>query len=219
MIILYHKQGVIRQVESKAFIESIDFKKWVGKKLVVGLLEIGDLYPEARLVWCRLELKEYLHLDLIPQILRHPLEMVSYRLEGDPFDFDLDYIDYSTAVKVQKGVRYPTWKMSSTVGVAFGSLFKGLQIISSDQVDYFLNAIARNLQPDGLLCYQDPRLLKPNPPKIEEPLLGPQEVFRFIWGEVADKWAFFLFVSKVKFENKWAISAFLKAYSKRKSTS
>nr|WP_306422324.1 glycosyltransferase family A protein [Algoriphagus sp. AGSA1] len=143
--------------------------------------------------------------------------MVSYRLEGDPFDFDLDYIDYSTSIKVQKGVKYPTWKMSSTVGVAFGSLFKELEIVNIEHEDYFLNAIAKRLQPYGLLCYQDPSLLKPNAPKVEEPILEFPEVFRFIWSEVAAKWVYFFFIAKIHFEKKWMLADLVRAYAKRKS--
>ncbi|SHO64464.1 GT2 family glycosyltransferase [Algoriphagus zhangzhouensis] len=211
MIVIYHQNEKVSLVEFNTKLDLQPSQKFIGRNLAEVALELGTLFPDQILVWCRAELKNSLNLAQIPSLVRNTLEMISYRIQGDSFGYSLDYIDYSTAIKVQKGVRYPTWKMSSTVGAVYGNVLKGLKLKNGVDSEYFFNAISRNLQPHGLLCYQEPRLLKDDAPSIEESTLQGSAIYRFVWDEIAPKWAYFLCLCQLIYEKKLAFGSLTKA--------
>lgn len=216
MIIFFHSESKVSSVEFGQNITTDKNLNIIGKSPESAMIQLAETFPDEILVWCRQELKNHLNRQGIPRLIRNPLNMVSYRLQGDSFGGDLDYIDYSTSIKVIKGVRYPTWKMSSTVGAVTGGIISGLRLSAFGDFDYFLNAISKNLQSEGLLCYQEPSLLLNTAPEIEESKISERDVFEFVWSQVSPRWAFFLFVAKGIFQKKWLIGPWFYLFRKRR---
>lgn len=213
MIVVFHKSNKVSKVEAYGEGIQLDAIELVGLSLTKTLVTLGKTFPDQILVWCRVELESWLDLTAISKLVRHPLNLISYRQSGDAFQYSLDYLDFSTSIKVQPEVRYPTWKMSSTVGAAFGILFEKFSKhkYQIEDPDFFFSAIAKAYQPHGLLSYQEPKLMLPEAPQITEDIQNEQSVFRFARQLFSFQWSFFLLVAKVIFEGKWNLLSFLSA--------
>ena len=220
MILIFHTGNKVSGVELTAEQGSMKNSGFLGLTLPKVLTKLGAKFPEELLVWCREDLKDGINLREIPSLISNPLSLVTYRKSGDSFDFLMDYLDYSTSIKVQTDVRYPTWKMSSTVGVAYGKLFKEISISEFElqDGDFYLAALAKAYQPFGLMSYHEPKLLLPGSYPVSENHLGFSAAFRFARQVFSLQWAFFLFVALIIFEGKWKIFPFLRSLFSKKPT-
>ena len=211
MILVFHKDDCVTSIRAKR--EYQDFEKLglKGKVLTEALHTLGVKFSDQLIVWCREELEHWLNENAISDLVRNPLNLISFRQNGDAFGYSLDYLEYSTSINVKAGVRYPTWKMSSTVGAAFGGLFKCFPIdrYQLEDADFFFSALARSYQPHGLLCYHEPRLLLEGAPRVVEKIQNDSAAFRFARQIFAMQWSFFLFISMILFEGKWRVISFI----------
>lgn len=207
MIILIHTEGIINEVIGLPEDKPGFGQRYCGIKLQKCLSKLGTEFPNQLLVWVRNDWKDWLNIEELPDLVPHSLVMISFRDNGDFFENRLDYLDFSTSIKVAQGVRYPTWKMSASVGAGFGILFSAIEEETGGErnTDYFLCKISKNLQPIGLLSYREPRLLKKGYPKIEEGSCSVFTQFQFARKEIALQWAFFLFLSILIYEKKFAL--------------
>lgn len=126
------------------------------------LLYLAEIYSDDQIVWCRQEYREYIDLDYIENQLEEGM-LWSYEAgNGFPLGKYAGYLDPLPFVKVNYGVKFPTWQMSSVVGaICSNTLSKCLGILpESVDLDFFLNLLARLYMPAGLFCYSNPLLLK-----------------------------------------------------------
>ena len=89
--------------------------------------------------------------------------MLSYLPQPNNFfDTKIGYVEESLFINVNKKVAYPTWQMSSVVGIIHASVLNTIhdKIVCDLDFDYYLSSIAKLCMPLGLLCYSEPKLLK-----------------------------------------------------------
>lgn len=215
MITLFHQNEFVQEVshhgESSSQLDSQLLSGYHGQGLIAALKELASIYPEEILVWCSAELKDWLQVESISKVLVHPLVLLSYRQVGDPFGGDLDFIEYSTAIKVPKDVKYPTWKMSATVGAAQGSLIHACsdQIPLNYGADFYFCGLAKLYSQEGLLSYSYPDLLRKHAPLIDERLLDSKLKFAFVRSFFTIKWTVFLFIALIHYSKRSELLAFL----------
>ena len=168
------------------------------------------LFPNKKIIWCHVNLKSQLDLNAIDSLFCHNKMMLSFASTTSYLGTTIGYVDDSLFVNCIKTDSYPTWQMSSSVGVIHASVlnaFKGT-ITAGTDFDYFLNSIAKLGMPAGLLCYSEPRLLK-NSFQIESFQASKFTVFKFVKQHYKTRWVFLLFLNLMLYERQFAVFPFL----------
>lgn len=218
MIVIYHTNTkIIETVTSDN--QKIEFDS--GVTLASGLMSIAKQFPNKKIVWCHLAVKEYLDLEAIQILFHHNKMLLSFSShEHTFFDRKIGYVEESLFIKINKKVPYPTWQMSSVVGVVHASVLNTLQnkIVYDTNFDYYLSSIAKIGMPLGLLCYSEPRLLQPGA-FIKINKASVYALFRFVKQHYKTRWVFLLFLNLVLYENKFSIMPLLFSffYKRRKN--
>ncbi|WP_310378263.1 glycosyltransferase family A protein [Flavobacterium sp.] len=160
---------------------------------------------------------------MIDSLIHHKKMMLSYCPSQDNFfDSKIGFVDESPFIKINKSVAFPTWQMSSWVGVIHTEVLVALgRTVPFDKdFDYFLCSFAKLAMPKGLFCYSEPKLLIQNT-QIEIPKANPYTLFRFVKQHYKTRWVFLLLLDLILYERKLSLLPFLGAvfYKKRSSES
>lgn len=174
-----------------------------------SLQEIAKQFPEEKILWCHSAIKEHLDLEAIKTLFHHDKMMLSFSSHQDTFfDSKIGYVEESLFINVSKKVSYPTWQMSSEVGVIHASVLNLLKnkIACDADFDYYLSSIAKIGMPLGLLCYSEPKLLKSELLKnIPQSKASIYTLFRFVKQHYKIQWVFLLLLNLVLYERKFPI--------------
>mgnify|MGYP003624915407 CR=1 FL=1 len=159
MIVVFHENNKVVQIYDYSNNQEIDIALDAIQETLV-LLAIKN--TSQFIGWCHESLKEDLNLTKWNSILKHPLLLVSFET-SDHFYMtsDIGYIEDTPFINVNKNVSYPTWFMSSDVGVIHASVLLKFEYLLKYKLafDLFLNMIAKVGMKQGLLCYSNPNLL------------------------------------------------------------
>jgi GT2 family glycosyltransferase len=139
--------------------------------------------------------------------------MLSYN--PSPFNYlsdSIGYVEQSTFIKVNKRVRYPTWQMSSVVGVIHASVLLKDIIKPTKDFNYFLNSLAKHAMPKGLFCYSEPKLLKNELAKQIIPQGSHFILYKFVKEHYKLVWLFLLFFNELFFDKRVSILPLIKAF-------
>jgi GT2 family glycosyltransferase len=200
LILVYHKNNRITKVVSQDNI-NIAFAK--NKTITYGLMQLAVQFPNSKLVWCQQDFQEQINIDAVPELMHHQKMMLSYNPnEHNYLGSKIGYVEESPFIKVNKKVTYPTWQMSSIVGVIHASVllaFKSKIKLDSD-FDYYLNSIAKVGMPLGLLCYSEPKLLVKNPVEVKSEATSVFTLFKFVKQHYKTRWIFLLLLNLLVYE-------------------
>ena len=204
MIIVYHQNAKIINVMSKND-QKIEFDR--KKTIASGLQDIAKQFPNEKIVWCYSDVKEQLDLENIKLLLHHDKMMLSFSSsQHNFFDSTIGYVEESLFINVNKKVSYPTWQMSSVVGVIHASVLNAIKevIVCDADFDYYLNSIAKIGMPLGLLCYSEPKLLKQGGFK-NAPKATIYTLFRFVKQHYKIRWVFLLLLNLGLYDRKFPV--------------
>nr|WP_315233697.1 glycosyltransferase family A protein [uncultured Flavobacterium sp.] len=221
MIIVYHINDKITEIITSDN-QKIQFD-YQGN-IANGLQKIAKQFPDKKIAWCHLEVKEQLNLENIKTLFHQDKMMLSFSSQRHTFfDNTIGYVEESLFINVNKKVSYPTWQMSSEVGVIHASVLNLLKnkIACDADFAYYLSSIAKIGMPLGLLCYSEPKLLKSEPLKnIPQSKASIYTLFRFVKQHYKIQWVFLLLLNLVLYEKKFPILPFLFSlfYKKRSNT-
>lgn len=208
MVILYHNNNRI----AKVFSEQKQILPFNEKLTIAeGLVELAQQFPKSLLLWCHQDLKEQFNGAEIEHLFHHKKLLLSYTPSDTPFlDENIGYIDASLFIQTNKQVPFSTWQMSSAVGGIQAEVLLALDnaIPLDKNFDYFLCSLAKLLMPKGLLCYSEPRLLKPHSKSVA-PKTSSYTLFRFVKQHYRTRWIFFLLLNLFLYERKFPLLPFL----------
>jgi GT2 family glycosyltransferase len=141
--------------------------------------------------------------------------MLSYSPEEKSFmGGTIGYVEQSPFINTNKKVSYPTWQMSSLVGVVHASLL--IEIKDKIKWDanfaYYLNSVAKVCMPLGLLCYSEPKLVQGFNSIDIVTAARINVVFKFVKQHYKTRWLFLLLLNLVVYEKKFPLGAFLVAF-------
>jgi GT2 family glycosyltransferase len=208
LIIVYHINAKITAVVASDN-QKIEFD-YQGT-IAGGLQEIAKQFPDKKILWCNSAFKEQLNLWGIKTLFHHDKMMLSFSAsQHNFFDTKIGYVEESLFINVNKKVSYPTWQMSSVVGVIHASVLNALKdkIVCDADFDYYLSSIAKIGMPLGLLCYSEPRLLKSGELKSISKA-GIYTLFRFVKQHYKTRWVFLLLLNFMLYERKFPVLPFL----------
>lgn len=209
MIVIYHNNRCItRIVANNEVVIAFDNKKSIANEL----MQIATQFPDSKLVWCHENVATEINFDALSEVFHHNKIMLSYHPKATYLGREIGYVEVSPFVNVNKKVSYPTWQMSSTIGIIHASvlfLFKDKIKLNPD-FDYFLNAVAKIGQPFGLLCYSEPRLLKKH--SVVVTLSATIfTLFTFVKEHYKTRWLFLLLLHLMIYEKRFPFFAFVNA--------
>ncbi len=211
MIVLYHQNNRVTKVVSNHN-ESVAVEEHLS---IAGVLMIlAHQFPLDPIVWCHQLLENSLNVDKIATLFHHNKMMLSFRPKSNNFfDNSIGYAEESLFINVNKKVSYPTWQMSSYVGVIHATVLNAIgdKIVCEPDLDYYLSSLAKLCMPLGLLCYSEPQLLKsveiidlPNTASIFT-------LFRFVKQHYKTRWVFLLALNLFLYERKILLFPFISA--------
>jgi glycosyltransferase involved in cell wall biosynthesis len=208
MIILYHNgKDVVEMANANALgVATVE-----GQSIAVVLFEVAQAHPKELLLWCHQDLKEQFNRQEIGNLFHHHKLLLSYNPSDTPFlDENIGYIDASLFIQTNKQVPFATWQMSSAVGGIQAEVLLALNkaIPLDANFDYFLCSLAKLLMPKGLLCYSEPRLLKPHSKSVAPKTSG-YTLFRFVKQHYRTRWIFLLLLNLFLYERKFPVLPFL----------
>jgi GT2 family glycosyltransferase len=177
-----------------------------------GLWILAKDFRDEKLVWCHRDYKEILNKEELDTLFHHDKLVFSYRPdESNYFGSVLGYVDQSLFINVNKKVSFPTWQMSSTVGLIHASVFIEIKdsISFEYDFDYYLSSLAKLCMPLGLLCYSEPKLLKEQPIEYSGNDATIATLFKFVKQHYKIQWVFLLLFNLMIYERKFLFSPFL----------
>lgn len=204
MIIVYHINNKIAEIVASDN-QKIEFD-YQGT-IANGLQKIAKLFPDAKIVWCHSDFKGRLDLESLKTLFHHDKMMLSFSsTQHNFFDTTIGYVEESLFINVNKKISYPTWQMSSVVGVVHAAVLNALKgkIVCDNDFDYYLSSLAKLGMPLGLLCYSEPRLLKCGEFKNNNKA-SIYTLFRFVKQHYKTRWIFLLLLNIGLYERKFPI--------------
>jgi glycosyltransferase involved in cell wall biosynthesis len=208
MIVLYHNgKNVVEMADASDF----SMEKLHNLSIATVLVAVAKAYPKKILIWCHQSLKEQLNSEEIASLFHHKKIMLSYNPSSTNFiDKRIGYIDTSLFIGINATVTFGTWQMSSAVGGVHAEVLLALnnQIPLDTNFDYFLCSLAKLLMPKGLLCYSEPRLLKPHSKSVA-PKTSSYTLFRFVKQHYRTRWVFLLLLNLFLYQRQFPILPFL----------
>lgn len=220
MIVVYHQNNRVTKVVSNHN-ELVAVE--VHSSIAALLMTLSHQFPQEPIVWCHQLLENSLNIDKIATLFHHTKMMLSYTATDTGFlGNGIGFVEESPFIKVNKKCTYPTWLMSSEVGVIHASVLQliGGTIKADANFDYFLNSVAKVGMILGLLCYSEPQLLLKN---AVHPI--PQKanlfvLFRFVKQHYKKRWIVLLFLNLLVFEKRFPLlpllySVFFKSRKKK----
>lgn len=211
MIVLYHNgTRAVKVISNENKILSYD----KNAKLSVVMSQLAFLYPDSKIVWCNEKFESNLNLEGINAIFHHNKMMMSYNPGKTEFlGQKIGYVDESPFIKINKDVSYPTWQMSSLVGIIHASVLLEIskKIKLDSDFDYYLNSLAKVCTSLGLLCYSEPKLLLKNELRL---ILKPSNytLFRFVKQHYRMRWIFLLFLNFAIYEFRFLLLPLLYSF-------
>lgn len=210
MIILLHSDNetfdVIRDGSSLDITERL---------AVYQMISLAHKYPEDIILWVNKEYYDAVNMVELLNLFHHNRLMMSYSLsKEDFFHSKLGYVDQSVFVKINYEVRYPTWLMSTDVGMILSKTLVQLSkgVPTHKNLGFYLNSISRKGQLCGLIVYSEPRLIKhgnvhicEKSEKIDIALL-----FDFVGNNYKKHWVVFLFFCLLRYEKVFALRSLLR---------
>ena len=208
MIIVYHLNHKIAEVVTSEN-QTIDFDST--DCIASGMHKLSVLFPTKKIVWCHLDFKQNLNLETINTVFHHKKMLLSYcPNHHDYFYGKIGYADESPFIHINKEVTFPTWQMSSMVGVVHAETILALkkEIPFDQDFNFYLCSLAKLTMPLGVFCYSEPRLLKD-----KEVMAASKSsiftLFRFVKQHYKTRWVFLLLFNLMIYERKLAFSPFL----------
>ena len=183
-----------------------------------AIWELAGKFPEEIIAWCEEKYSADLNIEHWSHIFHHDLIMASYAIENAFLPDGIGYIDQLPFINVNRKVLYATWQMSCDVGGIKGGVL--LQFKSHfekyNDFGYLLNSIAKIGQQNGLFCYSAPALVRQTSDKKPKTTATVIQLFSFVYKYYNTIWSSVLFWCYWKYENKFHLKAFLKAFLKKK---
>lgn len=213
MILIVHDKGrkvvqVFRDAENLAFSADPGRTLW----------KLAREFPEEILVWVEQEFHSFVQQEYILEPFKNDLIMASYAINSKFLPGSIGYVDQLPFINVTRGVKYPTWRMSSDIGgikgealLKFEPLFKNIR-----NFDLLLNSVAKLGQQNGLFCYSDPSLLDKRMENKPVASAGNTELFSFVYSHYKSVWVFVLFFCLVRYERTFPIMALIRSFFRKK---
>ncbi len=208
MIIVYHKNNKIKEVVT---LNNQKIKFDYDCTIAKGLIKLANQFPDCKIIWCSLIYKNQLNIKEIEKLFHQNKMLLSFNPNDiNYFGSKIGFIEDTPFININKKVNYPTWQMSSVVGVVHASFLNKIKdiVIPETNFDYYLNSIAKICMPLGLLCYSEPALLKTYN-SVDFSRSNNYNLFRFVKQHYKTRWVFILLLNIMIYKRRFVLIPFL----------
>ena len=215
MILLVHKND---KVSKMVDCNSNELLSSSFEKPLHVLFDLAQRFQNSLVIWCHESVESNINFEAIRASFKLKNTLLSYS-DSNYIPEQIGYVEDSPFIKVNKNVKYPTWLVSSLVGVVYGSqLLHFEKFIEKDEnFDFALNAIAKLGMPQGLFCYSEPNLLH-GKSELKTQQASTYKLFKFVKQHYKGVWSFLLLVNIMVNEKRFPIISFLRTlFIKRKT--
>jgi glycosyltransferase involved in cell wall biosynthesis len=212
MIVLVHKDNEVVSVFDYHSKKALDFSDG---NLVATFFEIAKTHKNTIIIWCHDDLKNDINIDELKESFHHKLIMSSFEASNTNYiDDRIGYVESSPFIKINKSVNYPTWLMSSKIGAVNTDVINNYDVNNyiKRTLDYTLNSIAKNGIINGLFCYSNPKILKPNKVVVNDNNPSVYELFIFIREHYRRRWALLTLFNILIYEKRLLLLPFLVSF-------
>ncbi|WP_366184773.1 glycosyltransferase [Flavobacterium ovatum] len=207
MIFIYHSNtNIVAVTDSQG--ESLSCP--VSSTIAEGLRLLAQDFRTEKLVWCHIDCKKTLNVNALDTLFHHDKMMLSYCPDNSNyFGETIGYVEESIFVNVNKKVSFPTWQMSSAVGMIHASVLNEIKdsIPFDAHFDYYLCSLSKLCMPLGLLCYSEPKLLKKST-SYKGNIASIGTIFKFVKQHYKIQWIFLLMLNQLLYEKKFSVFPF-----------
>ncbi|WP_027126482.1 glycosyltransferase family 2 protein [Gelidibacter mesophilus] len=211
MIVLFHKNDkCIRAFDLDSELDIIIDEY----DMIKCFFDLASKFENRFVIWCHLDMEPFVLFKNISNLCSHKLVMASYNNQEENYlPQEIGYVDSSPFANPKKEVTYPTWMMSSCVGVIHSEVLRAFnaKMFKDESFDYLLNSIAKRGQSKGLFCYSAPQFLNGNAPQLNINKASVFEVFKFVKQHFKTRWTAILLFNFFIYENKLFVLPFLKS--------
>lgn len=209
MIFVYHDKNKVVAIESE-HLNSISFDSKLD--IATILSGLAQQFEHQKIIWCHSHYKEVLNKERLVKLFHHDKLVLSYRPDSSNyFGTEIGYVEETLFVNANKKVCFPTWQMSSAVGMIHAKVLNAVQTLVpfDSNFDFYLSSLAKLGMPHGLLCYSEPGLLKQIPVQYNLKKASFTVVFKFVKQHYKIQWVFLLLFNLIIYERKFPILPFL----------
>lgn len=209
LVVVHNNKSVVRVIEKSSNSEISFGSDAIIKELYI----LAESRQDAVLIWCHEDLFDYIDYNYINEAFYLKNLMISFSHQ-DFLKPQIGYVEDSPFLKVNKQVKYPTWLMSSMVGVIHASeLTKYKNLVNDKNFDLALNSISKSGMPNGLFCYSDPKLVtNVNWLNFTFKQSTTLALFKFVKRHYKWVWVFLLFFNFLVYEKRFLGLALLKSW-------
>ena len=212
MILLIHDTRKVTAVDGPVS----GVEHLLNKPVASAIFSVAREHPDEIIGWCVDGLQDQMDKEALPRLLYNRNMMLSYSVSGCQYlPSGIGYVEDSPYIEFPMNVRYPTWQMSAEAGVIYGSSLSKFSQLSfkKEPFGYMLNSIAKIGQPQGLLCYSEPALLKSKVISEINVIKGSRwELFKFVAHHYKQRWLLLLFLNFIIYEGKWHFWSLLRSW-------
>lgn len=211
MILFFHNNSRVLSVVN---LDTNSEIKIDATSLSKSLFLLAEKFPDTFILWCNVELKNYVNYDKLTEIFHHKLIFSSFHNSTFPILSEaIGYVNENIYVNYNKTIKAPTWLMSSDVGGLHANVLLALKskISLHSSFEYFVLSLAKQAMLIGLLCYSEPLLLLQNAPEINNKKSDHFTLFKFVKQHYKKRWVLILFLCFLKFEKKFTILPLIKS--------
>lgn len=210
MIILVHDTKVVISCQKDAKVLSTYHQKPVVK----AFLNLAKTYTDELLIWVHQDYQQDLNHQALEQIFHHKRIMASYTTD-QYLPEAIGYVEQSPFINVNLKVKYPTWRMHQNVGGINTSAIQAFAdyLPQTSNLNLCLHHLAKLAQPQGLLCYSHPELLKLHTElkTLTHQQANISQVFAFAAQHYKWIWKYLLALNLFIYESKIPLLAWLKS--------
>ena len=179
---------------------------------------LAESFPDETLIWFHEDLEHILNLEFF-QNPSSELEMLSYAA-NQPLAIaeEMGFVDQSVFFRVQPGVKYPTWLMSSAVGsISCKALLHFKKYIPAyPNFDLFLCVLAKAGMPKGLRAYSEPRLIKTSTHNAVSFSKNLSTTYTVMAALLGTKWLLLFGLQRLLYQKKLNVFRLLKSFQIRR---
>lgn len=209
MIFIVHKNNKPINVFQNT--NKLDFENTTLSKL---FFTMAQLYPQETIVWCHKKLQNHINISAINN--GNILTMMSFSTSKTfVISKEIGYVEQSSPfININFNVQYPTWRMSSDIGFVNAKIINKVanKIEEFSNFEYFLNSFAKQMMPNGLLCYSNPALLKNEHPIVSSKKETYSVLFKFVAQHYKKSWTSILAFNLFVYQRKLPLFSYLTSF-------
>jgi GT2 family glycosyltransferase len=217
MIVIYHNGKNAVGVRDERAGTDLPFGR---ERLSQILCSLAAQNPGRIIAWCHEAYRPAINIAYINDLFAYKQAMFSFDPNVRTYIPEaIGYVEESVFIKINKGVSFPTWRMSTAVGALHATVLNGIrkQLANDKDFGYFLCSFAKLAMPLGIFCYSEPQLLNATP-GADLPIADYPKLFRFVKQHYRAQWVFLLLLNVWVFEKKLPLLAAIRAlFYKRRS--